>query len=817
MAGTLQDVLIAEISKQLGSLSPLAPLLLNFPGIKDKLFSDPLFKQVVNIPGLGPAGTMRSYSMGAQTNALYNAFANSGSGSLSPMDMQYRWAIEQFTGNQGMADAFMRNPVASMAMRIWDPLQMQPAGQVMAKSVMAAQQMYGALGRDYISGSVGYKRAMYGLYTGPGGLMGALQNSPGGFGDLSYKQVMEVASELISAGDPLKGVDLSNAGSVENAAKKFSNKVKELSKAIAPLKSLFGEDIPALFNALEQITGGTQLFRDPTKIQQIRTNLQATMDVTGASKDQYMGALSVFQSAMYTNKQDTRAVLGANIMAQRYLLGTANASFVGLTGREYQAAAAQFITGTARSRFADDYNAALAIYMQEGRGNRSEAAFRAQFDALAGRGVNNTDALLSILQSSGVQGISSPSDFARGRNYTQYLDYSRNGVGALASAQVGLRDIFATAYQNASGPIKQLLGSYMNDPVKMAQFIANRVDEGLQASNPAAAKVRSEAWNYLAGVGRSVFGFNTMDQWQGYGATMYQNAIMAPIVQSRASLISALDSIDVASGWQGILNTLQSKGGPGKTTLLDAVGGFFGVIDPAKATPAMRAALQKQLGNAFTDTAVADKFANTFRDALINSTTWSAARFSAFRNIISGTGGTAEDRYNEYMNFVDVESTLDKLRTFYKDDNEYNSASIDFLSRYAEEKEALKGLPEAKREQLLQNFKADFLAGEALGYSDNSEAAKLLRKAIQADTSGTGSGVFSKLQSLREKGNEDVYAQAEKLFEDKLKPLIGGPEWTEKIYNLIFDWFTSNKPKVNQEASKPAEPVRTEQAQPASA
>lgn len=797
MAGTLQDVLIAEISKQLGSLSPLAPLLLNLPGLKDRLFSDPAFKQVVNVPGLGPAGTMRSYSMGAQTNALFKAFADSGAGGLSPMDMQYRWAIEQFTGNQGMADAFMRNPVASMAMSMWDPLQMRPAGQVMAKSIMAAQQMYGALGRDYLSGTIGYKRGMYSLYNGPGGLMGALRDSPGGFGDLSYKQVMEVASEVISAGDPLKGVDLSSSGSIDAAAKKFSNKVKELSRAIAPLKSLFGEDIPALFNALEQITGGTQLFRDPTKIQQIRTNLQATMDVTGASKDQYMGALSVFQNSMYTNPQNSRAVLGANIMAQRYLLGTANASFLGLTGREYQAAAAQFITGTARSRFADDYNMSLAIYMQEGRGARSEASFRSQFDALVSRGVNNTDALLSVLRRAGVQDINSPQDLTRGRNYSFYYDYNRNGVGALAAERVGLRTIFDRAYMNASAPIQQVLGAYMSDPTKMAQFIANRVDPALEKLDPVAARRRSEAWNYLAGIGRSVFGFETESKWQGYGATMYQNALMAPIAQSRASLISALDSIDVASGWQGVLNALQSKGGPGKTTLLDAVGGFFGVIDPAKATPIMRASLLSQLGNAFgSDTATANSFAGAFKDALVNSTTWSAERFWRFRNIISGKNGTAASRYQDYMDYVDMEPTLDKLRTMYTDDAEYLQASTNMWMEYDELKSSLQGKSKAEKAQALQNFKADFLAQEAIGFSDNSAAAKLLRSAINEDTSGTGAGVFSKLQKLRTKDNADAITQAEKLFEEKLRPVIGGPDWTEKIYMLIRDWFTENKPKV---------------------
>jgi len=830
MAGTVRDAMTQMLMQQLGQISPVLPLLLNFPGLNlpERLLKDPVFDQVVNLPGMSPFGTMSSYLSSSRQSAITKAFGTDGPyGGLSNFGQQYRSALTTILGDAGQADALMRNPIAGGLISYLDPMKVHEGVNVMAKTIDTASRMYGYRtlnGTPDYGALAAYPRVLHQMYTGNAGLMKAIAAEPGAFGNLSYKQIMDVAAETLSIEDPLADVkNLTNMSEsdVQDKAKSFSKKVKDLSKAVAPLQELFGQDIPKLFSALEKITGNNSIFTDPNRVKAVVSNIQATMDVTGASAQQYMSTLDVFQKGLVMPGSNSRAILGANAATQNFLLSTAGVKLVGITGMEFQQAAAKFQMGTMKSSFADQYNQAYSLYMNESKEeNKSEAAFRARVQALTDAGVDGQTAIMRALGQSGVQ-LNSVLDLSRGRRYETYIRANEAGYGGTLSQAAAIRTIFRDAINTAKDDEtrSRLMAIRDAGDAAMGEFLA----QGYQAKN----KQTAEDWTHVYQLAQATLP-GTEAELVAYGRSFQKGLVMKAQQEKRVQMVNALNGLTYVSGIGGILEAMRDKGTG--TDVVRALAGFFGGMDTDKVSGAM---MQAAFGDMAKNMSKEDQasFMRVFNSALKESATWSQERLKKFQAIMRKDDGTLRgmDDTEEYTDYSEMEvdpasgnmifprrkrkaGIREKLAEY----NEYvdlEAANTKLIEIYGGEKGS-----EAARAKLADAYKkrgkndsVTNITGDAVALALletntklGSEERAILTAAIEADKSGTGAGIYSAIgkakqeeiakeeEKLKRKLNDEErkafdakYAKAEKAFEDTLSPTMGGASIADKFMTFL--------------------------------
>lgn len=807
MAGTVRDAMTQMLMQQLGQISPVLPLLLNFPGLNlpERLLKDPVFDQVVNLPGMSPFGTMSSYLSSSRQSAITKAFGTDGPyGGLSNFGQQYRSALTAILGNEGQADALMRNPIASGLISYLDPMKVHEGVNVMAKTIDTASRMYGYRtlnGTPDYGALAAYPRALYQMYTGNEGLMKAIAAAPGEFGNLSYKQIMDVAAETLSIEDPLADIkNLANMSEsdVQDKAKAFSKKVKDLSKAVAPLQELFGQDIPKLFSALEKITGNNSIFTDPNRVKAVVNNIQATLDVTGASAQQYMSTLDVFQKGLTMPGSNSRAILGANAATQNFLLSTAGVKLVGITGMEFQQAAAKFQMGTMKSSFADQYNQAYSLYMNESKEeNKSEAAFRARVQALTDAGVDGQTAIMRALGQSGVQ-LNSVLDLSRGRRYETYIRANEAGYGGTLSQASAIRTIFRDAINTAKDDEtrSRLMAIRDAGDAAMGEFLA----QGYQAKN----RQTAEDWNHVYQLAQATLP-GTEAELVAYGRSFQKGLVMKAQQEKRVQMVNALNGLTYVSGIGGILEAMREKGTG--TDVVRALAGFFGGIDQQALDSGMMTTLFSNLtGKDGLTKEEQASFMKMFNSALKESATWSQERIKKYQNVLRDKKGQLRDvagvrkALTEYNEFVDLEAANTKLIEIYGGDNK---ASQDARAKLVD------AYKKRGKDDSVTNITGDAVARALLETNTKNvgeEERKILTAAIEKDKSGTGAGIYSAMRKAqqdeidkvtkdknlsdkeKEKSIEGInkrYADAEKAFDDTLSPTMGGASIADKFMTFL--------------------------------
>lgn len=310
---------------------------------------------------------------------------------------------------QGLKNNFITSTLYSML----DPMSMNQASRYMGYAATNMIQAGMASGNRNAFANV--KSVMRGMFQDAEGNYNFSSSDYGGMGQ---GEVAALMAALTKNTDFLKDADLTKAGSLEDAAKKLRNTVQEYAKALAPLKDIFGKDIPGMLQSIEELTGQSISTLDPERARAVAIR---AIDSTGTGRYS-MGHLTAISGVMKQQMAGmdvpTMNRLNATLYATRaldYMRGGIAPNF--MTADDYNNAAANLALSTASSNGADMFAQAYSLWANEqSRAGKSTSMedFQSAVQRAAGPNGNMLKAAMALA------GANTSMDLERGMAFEWY-------------------------------------------------------------------------------------------------------------------------------------------------------------------------------------------------------------------------------------------------------------------------------------------------------------------------------------------------------------------------------------------------------------
>ena len=264
------------------------------------------------------------------------------------------------------------------------------------------------------------------------------------YGGMGITEVSALTAALTKELDPLTGAD-GGSQELKQAVNQFRGKVKEYANALAPLKDIFGQDIPSMLRTVEELSGRSIATMDPQQARDMAMQVSTGIlygnytigDVRGVNQrltqkmaDMGMSDLSVQQTALLSTD-----ILNA---------GTTNVPRFMRKDRLIQAAYDR-VAASAGSSGAEYMDRAYALWAHNQRAANKEAdisveKFRSLFAKTA-----PADMMSKALE---VSGATSLVDLDRGMLYNEYQTAKDRRIGASMAAEIASRDLYETGIQS---------------------------------------------------------------------------------------------------------------------------------------------------------------------------------------------------------------------------------------------------------------------------------------------------------------------------------------------------------------------------------
>ncbi|MFA5693138.1 MAG: hypothetical protein WC907_05925 [Acholeplasmataceae bacterium] len=396
---TSQEQIKSLLSQLLGSAMPFGAQAGNFLG-------------GLGIGGLSPYNRL-AYSNGSAADTFRSAEDRLMQGQISSEMARaskeaQRKSLEQWYTGWGYKGSDLKSKIAdaranplslgSLAVDFLDPYGMQGASQTFGQFATTARRVMGpGFGNARRAGQAA------------GDIMTGLLAEPEGMGSFNMTQYGSILTELAGSGALSKQL---SGGKVDVAG--IREKLKSMSKALEPLKSVFGEDIPKLLDILDNISGSRAFtsFKG-SELSRMTYRLQGIMQTTGMSA-QALGNVSNTFETLY--EQQGLNPLGKHLLVGDYAMltqGPAGLRSDAYSQSQIQRYAAQGMISKESSRFASDYKTAFGLYaLNKGLSTDEELrtgaqAFKASYDEARKTGTGAIDALKNLSGASTVAGMRS--------------------------------------------------------------------------------------------------------------------------------------------------------------------------------------------------------------------------------------------------------------------------------------------------------------------------------------------------------------------------------------------------------------------------
>ena len=281
---------------------------------------------------------------------------------------------------QDKADNF----IWGMGYKMLDPQGFGAASQYLSQAAgnISRRAMYRGQRGAFI-----YGRADANIFTDDNG--GYAFNSAD-YGHMSIGEASAVTAALTKDLDIFKDTGFDRA-KIQEATQKLRSTVQEYTQALAPLKDVFGSDIPAMIQAVEQLSGKRLAQISPDRLGPMVERVMAGATVGGYSIGQLVGMNQQLTSAMGQMGVPYINTMGTLAMAENVLAaingGTAP---VAMRMEQFAQQATNWTLRTSNSAGADAINRAWAI------SGMSFEDFRAQLGSLERQGYSTTRALETI-------------------------------------------------------------------------------------------------------------------------------------------------------------------------------------------------------------------------------------------------------------------------------------------------------------------------------------------------------------------------------------------------------------------------------------
>jgi len=218
------------------------------------------------------------------------------------------------------------------------------------------------------------------------------------YGFMNVGEASAIAAALTKDRDYFNSMsnEPTTAADMEKAAKDLRDRVQSFTKAMGPLKDIFGSDIPAMIRAVEDLSGKRLSSLDPGRVSNIVDRVMANTAVGGYSIGQVVGMQQQISSAIgqmnvpFTN--DLSSLAQATTILNMTESGFTPAF---MSDARYRNNAADWVMRTSNSSGAGYLNSAAAIWLDNNQGKTIED-FKAAYNALRGQNISETDAIMQL-------------------------------------------------------------------------------------------------------------------------------------------------------------------------------------------------------------------------------------------------------------------------------------------------------------------------------------------------------------------------------------------------------------------------------------
>lgn len=218
-----------------------------------------------------------------------------------------------------------------------------------------------------------------------------------------------------------------DAAAIKQATDKLRTRVKDMTNAMAPLKDLFGDDVPKMIRFLEDLSGRDLRQLDSSTVAKLARNTMndiMTGSYTAAQVQDMATKLEGTMSQMNVPYQ----IAGSSGAVASQILAATNYGFTPsmMTKNQYERAVADRTIRQAASPYANNMNLAYAVWQsRQGTNDSSTEEFTRQYEALIAGGMTAEKAMLEISGSTSIHQMAQ-----RGYALSGYNTAVTEGLGA---------------------------------------------------------------------------------------------------------------------------------------------------------------------------------------------------------------------------------------------------------------------------------------------------------------------------------------------------------------------------------------------------
>ncbi len=292
------------------------------------------------------------------------------------------------------------------------------------------------------------------------------------YGHMNVGEASAVAASLTKDIDFFQGLGGTTPEKMKQAAENLRNTVKEYTKALAPLKDIFGTDVPAMITAIEDLSGQKLSQLDPVHMGDLVKRVMAGATAGNYSLGQLQGQREAISRGLLSMNVPYVNDLSALSQAMTVLDMTVSGPGPSFMSRErFNQMAGDLVVRSSASAGATAINQAYAVW----RGNQSAKdiegltqdeiyqKFRNEYDALrtGPNALTADEALLRLSKQSSMYNLE-----VAGTGSQYYRDAVEANLGGTQAIRENLNSYISTARTRA---INEQHGAAFNEAIAAVQ------------------------------------------------------------------------------------------------------------------------------------------------------------------------------------------------------------------------------------------------------------------------------------------------------------------------------------------------------------
>ena len=350
-------------------------------------------------------------------------------------DEQAQEAYDAYIANAAAGD--MSNPLWGMAYNAIDPEGLNAANQYLQQAA-ANQIRFGANKGSRTAMLQG--RAIGNLFLND---KGEFTYDKAKYGYMTAGESSAVAAALTKDKDFFRGVDL-KSGDMKKAAEDLQKAVQDYTNAMAPLKDVFGSDIPEMIRTVEGLTGKRLANINPEQLKDTVSRVMASAAVGGYD----VRAVTGLSGQLRNNMMGMNVPFTNELSAERQAMTILNTVVNGyapafMSDDRYRRNIEQWVQRTSNSTGSSYLNAAAAVWLDQNSGKTLED-FKTAYDTMRTQ-YGATEAMMQMTGAGSLYQLET-----MGRQSANFERVTKADLGGEVARTENLNDLIAAGWRKST-------------------------------------------------------------------------------------------------------------------------------------------------------------------------------------------------------------------------------------------------------------------------------------------------------------------------------------------------------------------------------